>query len=359
MAGNRTKRISGEQWEEWVRKAGNGDQEAFSHLYEETEEMVEKVCLRKLNGNAHDAEDAKQETYTKIYRSLSGELAPIKDPRKFRSWARSIAENTSKQYLRDDIPDSDKEFLVQPLSDEENIGLDKVSFYGGKYVESPEDYAAEEDWIRKAVDTLPQEQQEAIWCWQQGYTKQQAADYMGCTPGTAGSRQNSARKKLKKEILKIEKRENIVLHGFVLVKTPAGFDIKLTEEPMGQTSWIGAEEASTGTEIPKETGKTGAALSGGRLATIIVAVVAVIAIAVSAIMVNRNKDISVETTTSITVSSQTVQATSQAAQNRNTTRPSETQPVGTQTIAESRATTAVTTQSTTTSRTYELMSNAF
>ncbi len=358
MVETKRKRIPAEKWDEWVEKAGMGDQEAFNHLYEESKDVVERECLKVLNGNTHDAEDAMQETYTKIYRSLKGELAAIQNPKKFRSWARQIANNTSKQYLRDDRPDSDDEFLVQPHSDEENVGMDKVSYYGGKYVESPEEYAVEEDWIRRVIDTLPQEQQEALWCWQQGYTKQQAADYMGCNLSTAGTRQNSARKKLKKEILKIEQRENIVLHGFVLVKTPTGFDIKLTEEPAGQTAWIGAEETATGAGALKEAGKTGAALSGGRLATIIVAVVAVIAIAVSAIMVNRNRDISVESTTVATVT-RTVQVTSQIAQNRNTTRPTETQPVGTQTVAETRATTAATTQTTTTSRTYELMSNAF
>jgi len=71
---------------EWVERARQGDQEAFTRLVEQYQAPVFHLCYRMLDDEG-DAEDAAQETFLRAYRSLKRY-----DPaRSFITWLLSIA----------------------------------------------------------------------------------------------------------------------------------------------------------------------------------------------------------------------------------------------------------------------------
>ncbi|UCG38017.1 MAG: RNA polymerase sigma factor [bacterium] len=76
-------------------KAASGDMMAFEELVNRHRMTVYRMA-RTVTGNHHDADDAAQETFLRVYRSLRSY-----DPqRPFRPWLRRIAYNTSLNNVR-------------------------------------------------------------------------------------------------------------------------------------------------------------------------------------------------------------------------------------------------------------------
>jgi len=108
----------------WLRRARQGDPEAFSRLVEAYQRDVFSLCYRML-GNAEDAEDAAQETFLRAFRAIRRY-----DPqRAFRSWLLTIAsrycidrlrrrrlrwwplEEVAEETLRDPLPEPEEMVL--------------------------------------------------------------------------------------------------------------------------------------------------------------------------------------------------------------------------------------------------------
>lgn len=71
-----------------------GDQAAFRFLVEKYQGLVSHIVFRMINNSA-DREDACQDVFLKIYRSLSG----FRFQSKLSTWIAKIAYNTSLNYL--------------------------------------------------------------------------------------------------------------------------------------------------------------------------------------------------------------------------------------------------------------------
>ena len=80
---------------EWLRKAQQGDQEAFYRLMEIYQSPVYNLCYRMLS-SANDAEDAAQETFLRAYHGLSR----YDDQRSFSTWLLSIAAHYCIDQIR-------------------------------------------------------------------------------------------------------------------------------------------------------------------------------------------------------------------------------------------------------------------
>lgn len=78
-----------------IRKALEGDLDAFSELISLYKKQIYNLCLRMLNNSA-EAEDAAQEAFIKIYRSLK----TYNNQNKFSTWAYKIASNTCIDFMR-------------------------------------------------------------------------------------------------------------------------------------------------------------------------------------------------------------------------------------------------------------------
>lgn len=81
--------------DEFIARAQNGDDEAFHEVVNAFQGPVFNLCYRML-GDAHEAEDAAQETFLKAHRNLKRY-----DPeRKFSNWILAIASNHCIDRLR-------------------------------------------------------------------------------------------------------------------------------------------------------------------------------------------------------------------------------------------------------------------
>lgn len=95
---------------EFLARAQQGDDEAFTYLVEVYQKPVFNLCYRML-GNAGDAEDAAQETFIRAYKAITRY-----DPaRKFSSWLLTIASNYCiDQHRRRKLPTFSYDSLPVP-----------------------------------------------------------------------------------------------------------------------------------------------------------------------------------------------------------------------------------------------------
>lgn len=98
---------------EWLERAIEGDDLAFSQLIEIYQKPVYNLCYRML-GNSGDAEDAAQETFLRAYKALDRY-----DPkRSFATWLLSIASHYCIDQLRK------RRFTGFSMDDEEHAWLE-------------------------------------------------------------------------------------------------------------------------------------------------------------------------------------------------------------------------------------------
>lgn len=118
--------MSNEQEMEIVRRAQQGDVEAFRELVKQNQRQVFHACVSVLRSTA-DAEDVTQEVFVRAHRNL----AKFQGTAKFSTWLYRIARNASIDHLRkrgrreasniDDFVDENREtafddqFLNAPL----------------------------------------------------------------------------------------------------------------------------------------------------------------------------------------------------------------------------------------------------
>lgn len=107
---------------EWLARAQQGDDEAFSRLVEAYQRPVFNLCYRML-GNARDAEDAAQETFIRAYKAIRRY-----DPsRKFSTWLLTIASNYCiDQHRRRKLPTFSYDSLPVPDIPDKEPGMDSL-----------------------------------------------------------------------------------------------------------------------------------------------------------------------------------------------------------------------------------------
>ncbi len=78
-----------------AKRAAAGDMSAFEDLVDRHRMAVYRLA-RSVTGNHHDADDAAQETFLRVYRSLSS----FDPSRPFKPWLKRITYNTSLNTVR-------------------------------------------------------------------------------------------------------------------------------------------------------------------------------------------------------------------------------------------------------------------
>ena len=176
-----------------LRRAQQGDPEAFEQLMQPLEQLVWRICWH-YTGNRENAEDCGQETMIRIWRSLDsyrGECA-------LESWVYRIAANCCMDFLRK--KKRDKSVSVEPMREQ---GFDPADPSPG--TEEQAVAADEQRRLREAVAQLPEEQREALILTQlEKIPYEEAAKALGVSEGTVKSRVNRAKARLK-EILSEER----------------------------------------------------------------------------------------------------------------------------------------------------------
>ena len=177
-----------------LRRAQQGDPEAFEQLMQPLEQLVWRICWH-YTGNRENAEDCGQEAMIRIWRSLDsyrGECA-------LESWVYRIAANCCMDFLRK--KKRDRSVSVEPMREQ---GFDPPDSSPG--TEEQVIAADEHQRLREAIRLLPEDQREALIMTQlEKIPYEEAARTLGVSEGTVKSRVNRAKARLK-EILS-EKKE--------------------------------------------------------------------------------------------------------------------------------------------------------
>ena len=172
-----------------LRRAQNGDPDAFAELIGPLEQLVWRVCWH-YTGDRETASDCGQEAMLRIWRNLGnyrGDCA-------LESWVYRIAANCCMDWLRK--KKRDRSVSIEPLREQ---GFDPADETAG--TEEQVVAADERRRLREAIAELPEEQREALVLTQLEKTPyEEAARMLGVSEGTVKSRVNRAKARLR-EIL--------------------------------------------------------------------------------------------------------------------------------------------------------------
>ncbi len=255
-----------------VLQVEQGNQEAFTKLYEETSKTVYFICLSFLN-NEEDAKDIMQDVYITAYNYLP----QLNEKEKFQAWINQIAVNKCKRFLMKHtaIPMDDEDLSNIKLEDNENF--------------LPEEYITKKE-KRKIVMNIMRERlsdiqyETVILYYFNGLTIDEIADIMECPPGTVKYRLSVARGKIKEGVLEYEKTTDDKLYSFatvpflasLLAAEASGLEVPHLAQQiintLSQTSTVGVA-AKTGLATLKvkiAVGVAAVALVGGAIAALVI-----------------------------------------------------------------------------------------
>ena len=136
---------------ELVQKIKNNDYTAFRTFYELYKDLTYNVCYRILN-NKDDAEDATQDVFIKVFKSIQ----KFRGDAKLSTWLYQIAVNISLNYAR-------RKKIIAFLSLDFLLG--KEEYFVDTSSVSPHDELEKNEsemQVQQAINTLPARQRTAV-----------------------------------------------------------------------------------------------------------------------------------------------------------------------------------------------------
>lgn len=172
-----------------ITRAAQGDKYAFSELFNQYKVMVYRIVCRFL-GQAEDADDAVQQIFIELYKSLPGYMGNSK----FTTWLYRIAVNVSIQYIRKRKRDSE----FDTLNPESHIDSTQNASASIEKTELQKQIAVALEGIHERKRTV------LILHDMEGLTMEEIAGITGLPLGTVKSRlfhgRDEMRSKLKKQL---------------------------------------------------------------------------------------------------------------------------------------------------------------
>jgi len=170
----------------------NGEKVAFEELVLKYQDRIYNLC-RHMLGNAHDAEDAAQDTFIKAYHNLDN----FRPEASFYTWLYRIAVNTCLDYKKKPFfesflkkTDEGEEFIDEPASDRPS----PEKLYESKQIGLA---------LNSSIGKLPSKLRTAIVLKEiEGLSYEEIADILEVSIGTVKSRISRAREELKRHLKK-------------------------------------------------------------------------------------------------------------------------------------------------------------
>ena len=177
---------------ELMRRAASGEDAAFESLVRHFEGMVYSFALQSLR-RREDAEDATQEVFLKLWRTLG----TWRDEASVKTYIMRIARNTVIDMIRRrnshptdslTVEDDDNEERQLDIADTDTTSNPAADYARREQIEA----------VRRAIDELPPDHRELIILRDiNGLSYDEIAEATGLYPGTVKSRLSRAREKLK------------------------------------------------------------------------------------------------------------------------------------------------------------------
>ena len=181
--------MTDEQIRVLIDKVQAGDTDAFEPLVSAYEQVLYNLCYKML-GDREDAQDAVQETFIKIFRSLND----YRGDSRFSTWIYRIAANTCNDFLR-------RKNRVQVVSFyEQKEEGEKTELQLPDEGNTPEELLERKltrESVIQGLQTLPEDQRTILLLREiQGLSYEEIAEILKLDGGTVRSRIHRARKKL-------------------------------------------------------------------------------------------------------------------------------------------------------------------
>jgi len=175
---------------ELIRKAKQGDQDAFEALILSCKEKAYNIALRYMQ-NEEDALDALQESFIKIFRHLS----KFNEQSRFDTWVYRIVVNSCNDLLRKNKKISYMDTVYKNEDDED------IPFEIADKAPGPEgllDQKEENETILNCLNKLSDEHREILVLRDiKGFAYDEIAEILDCSIGTVKSKISRARQKFK------------------------------------------------------------------------------------------------------------------------------------------------------------------
>ena len=176
----------------------NQEEWAFQEFYESSYKNAHVYVMRMVK-NEEIAMDLLQDAYIKAYKNIH----TLQDPRTLYGWFKTIVHRTTKDYLKKKKP-----LLFQQLDTEEMNFEDSLENENESFVpEASMDYSETKKLIGNILDNLSEEQRMCVLLYYyESLSVKEIAQEMECSENTVKSRLNYARKKIKEDVLELEKK---------------------------------------------------------------------------------------------------------------------------------------------------------
>ncbi|MCL1823387.1 MAG: sigma-70 family RNA polymerase sigma factor [Oscillospiraceae bacterium] len=224
---------------EVVQSAQNGDAGALETLYIEYSKRVYYLALKILR-NETDAEDVMGEVFV----TVCEKLADLKEPANFSKWLNRVTVNKCTDAFRRKgnrviIPNN----LGEEFNDEELDYLNALEETNPLYIpDKALDNAETAQMLIDIVDTLPDVQRMCIYYYYyEQLTVAQIAEALETNDNSIKGRLHLARKKIRKELERLEEKEGLKLYSLIPLSLTPAFKLVLEHYEMSadilQTVW--------------------------------------------------------------------------------------------------------------------------
>jgi RNA polymerase sigma-70 factor (ECF subfamily) len=173
----------------WVLLFKSGKEEGFNRLVLKHKDRMYGLCLRMLAGDRHEAEDAAQETFVKVYHALND----FRMEAKFSSWIYRIAVNTCKNRFASRSYQESQRARDLEAADADGAPSTGLAPSPAQVLETKD----KRERIEAAIARLPDEQRVLVVLRDvEGRSYEEIAESTGLNPGTVKSRLNRGRRQL-------------------------------------------------------------------------------------------------------------------------------------------------------------------
>jgi len=172
-----------------------GDKEKFRILVEQYQQMVFRTCMGFLH-NKDDADDLTQDVFIQAYLSL----LHFKGGSAFSTWLYRIAVNASLNKIRK----SPLKLIFQRFENIAGSKNEKETYPSVSVEEDPENILIRQEhieWVKRALDTLPENQHTAIVLSRyDDLSQKEIAEIMDTTEGAVEALLQRAKKNLREKL---------------------------------------------------------------------------------------------------------------------------------------------------------------
>ncbi len=180
----------------WIKKAADGDADAFGRLVLKYQTFVYNICYQSLR-NREDAYDVSQEIFIKAYKAVTS----FRGDSSFSTWLYKISVNAIKDYVAKEYKRKTLSLQIRSSDDEDDIEIDVQDTDRNSDPELSTERNETVNAVRAAIAELPDIYREMIVLRDiENFSYEEISEMTALELGTVKSRLNRARKQLK-EIL--------------------------------------------------------------------------------------------------------------------------------------------------------------